>query len=310
MHFHIEQILELRGRTYVVVTALDDAPFAVQLGSRLGGVPVEPWLEQPRSVGPGGELDRHCFVFVLTTSQDAPRLSPGIDVALQYHAPQELSTQEGYDRWSEIYDEEFNPLIALEERETPWLLEAVQGKRVADVGCGTGRRSLAMAAAGAQVTALDFSQGMLARARAKPGAADLRFVVADITEPLPLAEAAFDVVTCFLVLDHIDDPAALFSELGRVARPDGLVLVTVMHPALMLRGIQAQFSDPENGEKLRPRSVPNQIADYVMAAGQAGLQIDAMREHAVDEELSARSPRARRYMGWPLLLVLQMSSAS
>ena len=53
--FNIEQILEHRGRTYVVVSALDDAPFGVQLGSWLGGVLVEPWQEQPRSVGPGGE---------------------------------------------------------------------------------------------------------------------------------------------------------------------------------------------------------------------------------------------------------------
>jgi malonyl-CoA O-methyltransferase len=77
-----------------------------------------------------------------------------------------------------------------------------------------------------------------------------------------------------------------------------------MHPAMMLRGIQAQFSDPESGEKLRPRSAPNQIADYVMGVVGAGLEISRISEHAVDRELVRRSPRAARYTGWPLLLVL------
>src|SRR5437899_3527724 len=60
-----------------------------------------------------------------------------------------LSTREGYDRWAMIYDDEDNPLIMLEERHLPDLLGDVHGLDVVDLGCGTGRRSVRLVAAGA-----------------------------------------------------------------------------------------------------------------------------------------------------------------
>ncbi len=217
-----------------------------------------------------------------------------------------LPTDAGYDRWAEIYDAEINPLVALEERELPSLLGEAAGLDVADVGCGTGRHALRLAAAGARVTGLDFSEGMLARARVKPGAQAVRFVRHDLAAPLPLPDAAFDRVLCCLVLDHIRDLSGLFGELRRVCRPDGFVLASMMHPAMMLRGIQARFHDPRNGRDVRPASVPNRISDYVLAALRAGLRIVHMSEHAVDADLTARAPRAEKYFGWPMLLMMKL----
>src|SRR5207249_12248855 len=54
----------------------------------------------------------------------------------------------------------------------------------------------------------------------------------------------FDRVLCCLVLDHISDLAGVFSEMRRVCRPDGSVVVSIMHPAMMLKGVQARFTDP------------------------------------------------------------------
>src|SRR5947208_2933973 len=52
---------------------------------------------------------------------------------------------------------------------------------------------------------------------------------------------------------------------------------------------------------------PHQIADYVMAAVKAGLDLDHLSEHAVDAALAARSPRACKYLGWPLLLLMRLA---
>lgn len=305
--FRVEKVLELRGCVYVFATRLDDAPFSVKTGARLGGVAVEPWLEQPRALDQSGAPRLDCFVFALSDPADRERLAPGQQVELAGNI-EELSTREGYDRWAQVYDDEDNPLVKLERRVTmtAQLLAALAGKEIVDVGCGTGRWTLALAAAGARVTAVDFSAEMLARARAKPGAAQVSFVVHDITRPLPFAAAAFDGATCCLVLDHIPDPPATLAELARVVRPGGFVLITVMHPAMMLRGIQAQFIDPETGARVRPASAPNQIADYVMAAVRAGLSIERLSEHPVDADLAATSPRGARYLGWPLLLVMEL----
>jgi malonyl-CoA O-methyltransferase len=217
-----------------------------------------------------------------------------------------LSTREGYDRWSSIYDGEDNPLIAMEEPVVAELLGEVRGLEIADIGCGTGRHTLQLAAAGAHVTALDFSQGMLDRARAKSASDTIRFVQHDLAKPLPLPAAKFDRVLCCLVLDHIKNLDLLFGEMGRIVKPTGLVVVSVMHPALMLRGVQARFVDPQTGVETRPESCPNRICDYVMAITRAGLRIRHMSEHAVDEALATRMPRAAKYLNWPMLLAMAL----
>ena len=81
-------------------------------------------------------------------------------------AVRHLPAREGYDRWAEIYDTDGNPLLALEERHIGALIGDVRGRVVVDVGCGTGRHAIRLAAAGARVVALDFSPRMLEVARA------------------------------------------------------------------------------------------------------------------------------------------------
>jgi ubiquinone/menaquinone biosynthesis C-methylase UbiE len=137
-----------------------------------------------------------------------------------------------------VYDTDGNPLIALEERHIGTLIGDVAGLTVADVGCGTARHAIRLAAAGARVTALDFSPRMLEAARAKPGAARVRFVLHDVATPLPLEDGAADRVLCCLVMEHVADLTALFRELGRACAPAprGAIIVSAMHPAMMLRG--------------------------------------------------------------------------
>jgi malonyl-CoA O-methyltransferase len=222
-------------------------------------------------------------------------------------SPVDLPTRDGYDRWAEVYDGEGNPLVALEEPLLAELLGDVRGMAVADVGCGTGRHALRLAAAGARVSAVDFSDEMLRRARAKPGADAVDFRAHDLTVALPFAAQSFDRVVCGLVLDHIPNLTALFGEMQRVCRPAGFVVVSTMHPALMLRGVQARFTDPTTGRETRPASYPHQLSDYVMAAVRGGLLIEHMSEHAVDEWLAMRVERARKFVGWPLLVLMRLA---
>lgn len=220
-----------------------------------------------------------------------------------------LPVRDGYDRWAEIYDEEDNPLVLLEQPRVMELLGEVRGLRVADIGCGTGRHALRLATGGAIVTGVDFSEVMLARARGKPGAEAIQFIHHDLAKPLPLPPAWFDRVLCCLVAEHIQDLPGFFGELKRICRPNGLVVLSMMHPAMMLRGVQARFRDPRTGREVRPQSCPHQVSDYVMAAVRAGLVFVAMSEHSVDAALAADSPRGRKYLGWPLLVVMQLAPA-
>ena len=210
----------------------------------------------------------------------------------------------GYDRWALVYDHDANPLPALEE---PFVHEAmgdVKGLAVLDLGCGTGRHALRLAEAGADVTAVDFSEGMLAEAHRKAGAGRVRFVVHDLHDPLPMPAGSFDRVVSGLVLEHLRDLDGFFREARRMLRPAGRAVVSAMHPAMFLRGSQARFTDPESGRIVQPGSLPHQLGDFVMAAVRAGFRIDHIGEHAPDAAFADRYPRAEKYVGYPMLVVL------
>ena len=221
----------------------------------------------------------------------------------------DIDAREGYDLWASSYDDDGNPLLALEDPEADEALGDVAGLDVLDAGTGTGRHAIRLAARGARVTAIDFSDRMLAKARSKAGAGRVRFENHDVTRRLPYSDASFDRVLSALVLEHVADVAAFFRELGRVTRPDGRIVVTAMHPAMFLRGVSARFRDEGTGEFLRPRSYVMQLSDYVMGALGANLRIVSLVERSPDEALAARVPRATKYIGWPMLFVMTLARA-
>jgi malonyl-CoA O-methyltransferase len=217
-----------------------------------------------------------------------------------------IPTQSGYDRWSEFYDVDENPLVLLEDLHFPKLLGPVKGLEVADIGCGTGRHALRLVELGGRVTAVDFSQGMLERAKEKAAGRPIRFIQHDLAHPLPLPDAAFDRVICCLVLDHIADLESFFRELKRICKPDGFIAISGMHPAMTLKGVQARFTDPSSGNKVLLAGAEHCFSDYIMAVVRAGLRIEHLSEHCPDAALSARCERAKKYEGWPTLMLMKL----
>jgi demethylmenaquinone methyltransferase/2-methoxy-6-polyprenyl-1,4-benzoquinol methylase len=98
------------------------------------------------------------------------------------------------------------------------------GQRIVDIATGTGMVAFALAARGADVTALDQSEAMLsvARRRTPPANGSIEFVTAE-AEHLPFEDASFDALTFTYLLRYVDDPAATLIELARVVRPGGRI---------------------------------------------------------------------------------------
>jgi len=184
----------------------------------------------------------------------------------------------------------------------------VAGLAVLDLGCGTGRHAVWLANAGANVTGIDFSEGMMEKARAKPGADKVRFLVHDLHRRLPFADGAFDAVVSGLVLEHLRPLDPFFAEARRVAKPGARAVVSGMHPAMFLRDCRAHFHDSRTGETVEPGSVEHTIGDFVMAAVRAGFSLAGIDEQAPDADFAARYSRAAKYVGWPMLLVLRLQA--
>ena len=223
--------------------------------------------------------------------------------------PKFMSTQKGYDLWSDLYDEEDNVLILLEERFLLPMLAAKQAREILDCGCGTGRISLWLANhfQDARVTAIDFSDGMLSKAMKKDSLRKINWQVADLNKPFPLQKEIFDLITSTLVVEHIDHLENYFSEMRRVARPGADIFVTGLHPAMHLFGISARFKDPETKHDIMPHSHCHNISTIFNRAIESGLLVKRMEEHYVDQTLIEAAPKAARYNGMPLLLLMHLT---
>ena len=109
----------------------------------------------------------------------------------------------------------------------------VDGRRVLDAGCGSGPLAAALRDSGAIVTGFDLSAVMIDLARQRLGA-DADLYVADLGEPLPFDDDAFDDVVASLCLHYLEDWAAPLAELRRVLRPGGRLILSVPHPSAYL----------------------------------------------------------------------------
>lgn len=159
-----------------------------------------------------------------------------------------MTTHTGWTRFfasaADGYDEE--PFTAATGTEVVFLTDALalrQGERILDVGCGTGRHAVALAADGMRVTGVDLSPDMLARARARAEAAgvevDLREADASDLPPIGPFDAA--ICLCEGAFCLIPDAAAplahdrsVLTAIHRVLRPGGRLLLTGLHAARML----------------------------------------------------------------------------
>jgi 2-polyprenyl-3-methyl-5-hydroxy-6-metoxy-1,4-benzoquinol methylase len=125
--------------------------------------------------------------------------------------------------------------------------------RVLDVGCGEGRFAAELARAGFPVIGVDVAEEPLRRARARYPDMDLDLRVVPVCGPWPLDDACFDVVWAGETIEHVADTAGWLSEVRRVLRSAGsLLLSTPAHGRLSMlmlassrRSLDAHF-DPRS----------------------------------------------------------------
>ena len=107
-----------------------------------------------------------------------------------------MSIQKAYNEWSETYDTDQNLTRDLDEKVTRETLANLRFDSILEIGCGTGKNTTFLAQVGAHVHALDFSEGMIEKAREKVKEENVKFSVADLTQKWPCENRSYDLIVC------------------------------------------------------------------------------------------------------------------
>ncbi len=170
-----------------------------------------------------------------------------------------------------IYDNEtfFNEYRKLREREVNAnnlfelptlfsLLPDLEGKRILDLGCGTGERCMDYLNRGAaKVTGIDISEKMLAVAKSENSSPDITYLNMPM-EDIGSLEGEFDVVISSLALHYVEDFPGVVKNVYRLLSEGGIFLFSQEHPlATCYTGKGDRWTRDENGRKIHVN-----IAEY------------------------------------------------
>lgn len=199
-----------------------------------------------------------------------------------------MSIQKAYNDWSQTYDTDRNLTRDLDRQIMLGTLAELRFNSILEIGCGTGKNTTFLAQVGERVHALDFSEGMIAKAREKVKAENVSFSIADLRQRWPCEDSAYNLIVCNLVLEHIEDLSFIFSEAFRVLVEGGTFLVNELHPFRQYEGKKARFNQRESLTEI-PAFV-HHISDFLKAATNSGLKLAKLDERWHLEDLN-KPPR-------------------
>lgn len=204
-----------------------------------------------------------------------------------------MSTQYLYNQWSSTYDEVENKTRDLEKKAGQQQLSTIPFRRVLELGCGTGKNTEWLQQTAEEVLAVDLSEGMLQKATEKIQDGHVLFVQADITKPWDFVSGPIDLVTCSLILEHIEDLTVIFREAATVLPAGGYFYICELHPFKQYAGSKARFETSEGLQVLD--CYVHHLSDYTGAAARNGFHIHSVEEW-FDENDRTAMPRLLSFL--------------
>mgnify|MGYP000225684982 FL=1 len=193
-----------------------------------------------------------------------------------------MNVEKAYNSWSTQYDSNENKTRDLEAIALKKLLAGKQFKNCLEVGCGTGKNTEWLLSVCDHITAIDLSEGMLAIAKEKWASDKVHFEIVDVTKDWTFAKGAYDLVTFSLMLEHIEDLAAVFQKLAKHTATGSCVYIGELHPFKQYAGSKARFETAAGTQVVT--CFNHHITDFINAAQKNGFKLIQLEEQFDDQD--------------------------
>ena len=195
-----------------------------------------------------------------------------------------MNVQQAYNVWADNYDTVVNKTRDLEGRALRTVLSENYYDTALEIGCGTGKNTEWLLKKAKNLVAADFSEEMLMKAKEKITAPNVVFHPMDMRQKWAFENDTFDLITCSLALEHIENIGFVFQEVQRVLKPNGHFYFGEFHPFKQYQGSKARF-DTENGV-FELECFVHHVSDFFQAGIQNGLICVDTKEWFDDDDIT------------------------
>ncbi|NJW52513.1 class I SAM-dependent DNA methyltransferase [Salinimicrobium oceani] len=199
-----------------------------------------------------------------------------------------MNTSDSYNTWANSYDAMSNKTRDLEGEVLRKTFLNPHYGNILELGCGTGKNTGWLSEKADYVTAIDFSPKMIEKARKKITAENVTFTEADLRLDWPVKPGWANLITCSLVLEHIEDLDFIFAEAARALKRNGKFYICELHPGKQYSGSRARF-ETEAGLHT-PEAFVHHISDFLTAAKAHKFNLLDLNEH-FDQPREENIPR-------------------
>ncbi|SMB89884.1 Methyltransferase type 11 [Hymenobacter roseosalivarius DSM 11622] len=200
-----------------------------------------------------------------------------------------MNIQEAYNTWADSYASVQNKTRDLEARAIRAVVPGGHFAEIIELGCGTGKNTEWLATRATQLTAVDFSAEMLLKAQQKLQQPHITFHQADITQEWQFVRTPTNLITCSLILEHIQDLNHVFAQASKALQPHGLFYIGELHPFKQYQGSKARF-DTAAGGIFELECYVHHISDFTETARCNGFSCVSLQE-LFDDDDRATTPR-------------------
>lgn len=195
-----------------------------------------------------------------------------------------MNIQSAYNIWAHNYDEDKNLTRDLDAIIVRKEFSEKRFTSILEIGCGTGKNTIFFSEIADKVYAIDFSEGMIEKAKDKIKSHKVNFKRADITRKWPIENSTIELIFCNLILEHIENLDFIFSEANRCLKQKGKFFINELHPFRQYEGKKATFEN--DGKTTQIDAFVHHISDFTNAAVNNGFKLLRLNEfwHEFDKD--------------------------